>query len=412
MTLTEGLPRDGTVIVIGASLGGLRATETLRDEGFTGKITLVGEELHLPYDRPPLSKQVLAGTWPPEKAVLADRKRAGELQIHEVLGHRAVRLDAEKRQVEIDDGTIITGDALVIATGASPRHLPGTEGLSQHDGLFTLRTLDDSLALRAAVTAVEGCRVVVIGAGFIGLEVAASAHQRGLQVSVLEALPVPLERAIGAEMGAALARWHRAHGIDLRVGVGVEAVEGSGRPEGVRLSDGTVVPADVVVVGVGVSPTTGWLEGSGVDLDDGVACDESLRVLVRGRPVPDVVAAGDVARWAHGGYGRRVRLEHWTNAAEQGEAAGHTLITGDASPAYRPTPYFWSDQHGVKIQFVGQTDPGDEVALVEGSFDDSRLVAAYGRNGKLVAALGMRRPARIMALQALIEQDAPFPPPE
>jgi len=171
---SEGLPPEGTVIVVGASLAGLRATEALRSEGFGGKITLVGQELHLPYDRPPLSKQVLAGTWPPEKAVLADRKRAGELQLHEVLGHRAVRLDAEKRQLELDDGTQLTGDAVIVATGASPRHLPGTEGLTQQDGLFTLRTLDDSLALRAAVTAVESCRVVVIGAGFIGAEVAST----------------------------------------------------------------------------------------------------------------------------------------------------------------------------------------------------------------------------------------------
>jgi len=391
-------------VVVGASLAGLRAAEALRRGGHDGPLTIVGAENHRPYDRPPLSKQILTGKIEPGQA---------DLHIEEgfeadwALGVAATGLDVERGRVELTGGEDLAYDRLVIATGAHPRVLPMAPA---GPGVHYLRTVDDATALRDDLAGAR--HVVVIGAGFIGLEVAASAHQRGLQVSVLEALPVPLERAIGAEMGAALARWHRAHGIDLRVGVGVEAVEGSGRPEGVRLSDGTVVPADVVVVGVGVSPTTGWLEGSGVDLDDGVACDESLRVLVRGRPVPDVVAAGDVARWAHGGYGRRVRLEHWTNAAEQGEAAGHTLITGDASPAYRPTPYFWSDQHGVKIQFVGQTDPGDEVALVEGSFDDSRLVAAYGRNGKLVAALGMRRPARIMALQALIEQDAPFPPPE
>ena len=210
--------------MVGASLAGLRATETLRAEGFTGKITLVGEELHLPYDRPPLSKQVLAGTWPPEKAVLADRKRAGELQVHEVLGHRAVRLDVEKRQVEIDDGTVLTGDALVIATGASPRHLPGTEGLSQHDGLFTLRTLDDSLALRAAVTAVEACRVVVIGAGFIGAEVASTCAGLGCRVTVLEAMEIPLSNVLGPLIGAHCGSLYEANGVDLRTGSGVAGI--------------------------------------------------------------------------------------------------------------------------------------------------------------------------------------------
>jgi 3-phenylpropionate/trans-cinnamate dioxygenase ferredoxin reductase subunit len=221
VTTEEVLPRDGTVVVVGASLAGLRATETLREEGFTGKITLVGQELHLPYDRPPLSKQVLAGTWPPEKAVLADRKRAGELQLHEVLGHRAVRLDAEKRQVEIDDGTVLTGDAVIVATGASARHLPGTESLTQQDGLFTLRTLDDSLALRAAVTAVDSARVVVIGAGFIGAEVASTCAGLGCAVTVIEALEIPLSNVLGPLIGAHCASLYESHGVNLQTARGV-----------------------------------------------------------------------------------------------------------------------------------------------------------------------------------------------
>ena len=192
--------------------------------------------------------------------------------------------------------------------------------------------------------------------------------------------------------------------------MGVDVIEGHGRPEGVRLASGEVVPADTVLVAIGVIPSIGWLQGSGIDLDNGVLCDERLRVQVRGKPRPDVVAAGDVTRWAHPAYRKPVRIEHWTNAAEQGESAALTLLQGDQAPVYDPTPYFWSDQHGAKIQFVGETEPGDEIVMLEGGLPDSRFAAAYGRDGRLVAALGMRRPVRIMALQRLIHQGAAFPP--
>ncbi len=215
---------DRTILVVGASLAGWRAVETLRSEGFDGKISLIGEEQHLPYDRPPLSKQVLAGTWPPEKAVLADKRRSSEHRVHEVLGRRAVGLDAESHKVELDDGTVLKGDGIVITTGARPRPLPGTEGLSQRDGLFTLRTLDDSLALRAAVTAVDGARVVVIGAGFIGAEVASTCAGLGCRVTVLEALDVPLRNVLGPLIGSHFAALHESHGVDLRTGVGVQGV--------------------------------------------------------------------------------------------------------------------------------------------------------------------------------------------
>ena len=224
MSPSEELGADSTVVVVGASLAGWRAVETLRAEGFDGSISLVGDERHLPYDRPPLSKQVLAGTWPPEKAVLADKRRSSEHRVHEVLGRRAVRLDAETRKVELDDGTVLQGDAIVIATGARPRPLPGTEGLGQRDGLFTLRTLDDSLALRAAVTAVEAARVVVIGAGFIGAEVASTCAGLGCRVTVLEALDVPLRNVLGTMIGSHFAKLHASHGVDLRTGVGVHKV--------------------------------------------------------------------------------------------------------------------------------------------------------------------------------------------
>ena len=202
------LTADSTVLVVGASLAGWRAVETLRAEGFDGTISLIGDERHLPYDRPPLSKQILAGTWPPEKAVLADNRRSDEHRVHEVLGRRAVRLDAESRKVELDDGTILEGDGIVVTTGARPRALPGTEGLGQRDGLFTLRTLDDSLALRVAVTAVDEARVVVIGAGFIGAEVASTCAGLGCRVTVLEALDVPLRNILGPTIGSHFASLH------------------------------------------------------------------------------------------------------------------------------------------------------------------------------------------------------------
>jgi NADPH-dependent 2,4-dienoyl-CoA reductase/sulfur reductase-like enzyme len=370
-------------------------------------LAIVGAESHPPYDRPPLSKQILTGKAEPDDLVLTIED-GFEADWH--LGTRAVGLDLGRRRVRLESGEDRPFERLVIATGAHPRLLPGAE---PGKGVHYLRTVDDALALRADL-ATAG-RAVVIGAGFIGLEVAASAHQLGVGVTVVEALPVPLERAIGPEMGAVVAAMQRRHGVAVEVGVGFEGLVGSDRVEGVRLTDGRVVPADVVVVGVGVAPSTDWLEGSGVDLADGVLADGRLRVLAGGQPQPDIVAVGDVARWTHPGYQSfqaTVRIEHWTNAADQAETAARSLLDGEAAPLYAPTPYFWSDQHGAKIQFVGETRPGDVVAIIDGDPEDERFVAAYGRDGRLVAALGVRRPARVMALQRLIAAGAPFPPPE
>jgi NADPH-dependent 2,4-dienoyl-CoA reductase/sulfur reductase-like enzyme len=388
-------------VVVGGSLAGLRAAEALRHVGHDGPLTIVGAERHLPYDRPPLSKQILTGKFGPDQIPLHVEEG---FEAEWILGVSATALDLERRLLVLDTGDDLPFDSLVIATGAHPRLLPAAP---PGPGVHYLRTVDEAIDLGDDLSRAR--HLVVVGAGFIGLEVASSAKELGVSVSVVEVLPVPLERAIGTVMGEAVADWHRSRGVEIHTGVGVAAVVGSERPEGVRLTDGRVLPADVVLVGVGVAPTTAWLEGSGVDLEDGVLCDERLRVRSGGRPVPGVVAAGDVARWAHPGYGEPLRVEHWTNAAEQGEAAAHTLAYGDAAAAYQPTPYFWSDQHGVKFQFVGHTQPGDEVAMIEGSLDEARFLAAYGREGRLVAALGMRRPARVMALQRLIGEGAPFP---
>ena len=388
-------------VVVGASLAGLRAAEALRQRGYDGSLTLVGSEAHRPYDRPPLSKQVLTGRVGPEDTAL----RADDaLDVEWRLSTSASGVDLDRRRVHLAGADDLAFDHLVIATGAHPKMLPGLAPLA---GVHTLRTLDDAVALRDELAGAPS--VVVIGAGFIGLEVAASCRQRGLDATVLEALPLPLERAIGARMGVVVAELHRAHGVDVRLGTPVDGLVGSDRVEGVRLVDGTVVAAEVVVVGIGVAPTTGWLEGSGVDLADGVACDASLRVLAGGRPRPDVVAAGDVARWAHPGYGESVRIEHWTNASEQGDFAAQALVLGDGAPPFSPTPYFWSDQHGVMLQFVGRARHDDVVEIIEGSLEDERFVAAYGRGGRLVAALGMRRPARVMAMRQMITEGEAFP---
>jgi NADPH-dependent 2,4-dienoyl-CoA reductase/sulfur reductase-like enzyme len=390
------------VVVVGGSLAGLRAAEELRELGFDGEVTVVGAETHLPYDRPPLSKQILTGKAEPGQIAFPVEDGTG---IEWVLGTTASGLDLERRRVILDGGDDLGFDRLVIATGAQPRILPVAP---PGPGVHYLRTIDDAVALRSDL--IDADHLAVIGAGFIGLEVAASAASIGVEVTVLEVLPVPLERAIGAEMGHAVAGLHQRRGMDLRFGVGVDGIEGRERPEGVRLTDGSTVAADVVVVGVGVAPAADWLVGSGVEVSDGVLCDERLRVIVEGRPRPDVVAAGDVVRWLHPGYGERVRIEHWTNASEQGPAAAQTLLKGDEAPPYEPVPYFWSDQHGIKIQFVGRAGPEDEVQVLEGSPEDERFVAAYGRNGRLVGAIGMRRPARVMALQQQIAQQATFPP--
>ena len=320
--------------------------ETLRGEGFDGTISLVGEELHLPYDRPPLSKQVLSGKWPPEKAVLADKRRSSELRVHEVLGQRAVGLDVAARSVELEGGEVLDADAMVLACGAAPRRLPGTDGLTGLDGVFTLRTLDDSLALRAAVTRTDAARVVVIGAGFIGAEVASTCAALGCRVTVLEVLDIPLRNVLGPMLGEHCALLQTTHRVDLRTGVSVTGIRrtsgepGTGSasaPLVVALSDGETVPADVVVVGIGVAPNTEWLVGSGLSIENGVVCDDRLFAA------EGVVAAGDVARWLwhHDGEDELIRIEHWEVAAQAGMAAARSLLAGHAAAhPFTPVPYF------------------------------------------------------------------------
>lgn len=388
----------GHVVIVGASLAGMHAAQALRKEGFDGRVSVVDGDVHTPYDRPPLSKQVLRGEWEIDRIALAPA--GADLGIDWLLGTRATGLDLANRAVRLsgpDAPDVLGYDGLVIATGAAARHLPGTPDLG---GIHVLRSLDDCLALRADLDAAPR-RVVVIGAGFIGLEVAAVCRERGLDVTVLEAAEVPLERAIGRDMGMAVAAIHGDHEVDLRLGVGVDAIEGSadaGRVERVRLADGSVIDADVIVVGVGVAPATAWLESSGLTIDNGVVVDETLEAA------PGVVAAGDIARWPSARYGEHLRIEHWENAIQMGEAAARRLLVEESADAeiYDPIPWFWSDQYDRKIQLAGHSRADDVIEIVHGSVDDRRLVALYGRGGRVVGVLGINRPRHVMQLRPLV----------
>lgn len=385
------------IAVVGASLAGLRAAESLRRLGYGGALVLVGAEKHLPYDRPPLSKELLQGRWEVDRIGLR-RQPYEELELDLRLGVRATALDLAARELVLGDGVREPFDALVLATGASPRRLRGQPDLP---GVHLLRTLDDALALRAALEARP--RVLVVGAGFIGAEVAASCRARGLQVTLVEPLPVPLARGLGEAMGRVCAELHRDQGVDLRCGVGVSGFQGHQRVERVTLSDGSSVEADLVVVGIGAAPETGWLEGSGLRLDDGVVCDAFCAAA------PGVFAAGDVARWHNPLFGEEMRVEHWSNAVEQGSYVAERLAGTDlGAQPFAPVPFFWSDQYGVKIQFAGRMRPDDEVRLVAGSLAERKFTALYGRAGRLSGVLAWSRPRDLAKYRRLIAAATPF----
>jgi NADPH-dependent 2,4-dienoyl-CoA reductase/sulfur reductase-like enzyme len=360
----------------------------------------VGAEERPPYDRPPLSKRFLA--WDAPTAVTPFRTEAemrDELGVELMLGAAADGLDTVAREVTVA-GTRVPYDALVIGCGAAPRGLPGADGTS---GVHSLRTAEDAVAVRAALDA--GARTVVVGAGFIGSEVASAARARGLPVTVVESLDVPLARAVGTEAGQVCAQLHRDAGTDLRTGTSVTGIETTdGRVSGVRLDDGEVVRADLVVLGTGVAPATGWLRGSGVGLhedDGGILCDATLATGASG-----VYAAGDVAHVPHWLFdGDLMRLEHWTNAAEQGAAAArNALAPASARPAVS-VPYFWSDWYSHRIQLVG-TSRADEVAVVDPR--PRRFLALYRRDDRVVGAFTVNRARDIMKLRRRVSDRSPW----
>jgi NADPH-dependent 2,4-dienoyl-CoA reductase/sulfur reductase-like enzyme len=374
-----------TVAVVGASLAGLSAARSLRKQGYDGRLVVIGDELHRPYDRPPLSKEFLAGSLP--EADLALEPDAEDLRAQWLLGVRAVGLDGPQRAVRLADGSEVRADGVVIATGAAARTLPGTDGLA---GVHTLRTLDDARALRDEL--ILGGRLVVIGGGFIGAEVASTAYALGLDVTVVEAAPTPLAGPLGETMGEIVSALHADHGVRLLCGVGVKGLSGESRVDAVLLEDGRSVPADIVVVGVGARPCVEWLAGSGIELDDGVRCGADGRTSLAG-----VVAVGDCASWYDPRAGLHRRVEHWTGARERPDAAVAALLAGGAvEPSAPRPPYFWSDQYGVKIQFAGHAAGADSVTIEEGARDDRNVLAVYRRSGHPVAVLGMNQPRLFM----------------
>ena len=383
--------------VVGASLAGIRAVESARKAGHDGPITLVGAERHLPYDRPPLSKAFLdAGAeGPADPRFRTEEYLRDELRVKLRLGSPATSLDPKAKLVGVGDGSEISYDALVVATGGAARTLPGTTAVA---GVHPLRTWDDALAVRTALD--SGARTVVIGAGFIGSEVASSARKRGLPATIIESLPVPLSRSVGTEMGRACADLHRDNGTDLRCGETVAGpVTDGGRVTGVRLGSGEVIPADLVVVGVGVAPCTGWLEGSGVELherDRGVLADATLRAA------DGVYSAGDVVHFPNHVFdGELMRLEHWTTAAEQGALAARNALHPDHAKELGTVPYFWSDWYGHRIQFVGRP-AAEEIRVVSAELGDDRFLALYRRGDRLVGTITIDRPSQIMKYRRLI----------
>lgn len=379
------------VTIVGASVAGVSAVETLRKQGYDGAVTLVSAERELPYNRPPLSKELLTGELDEDDIRLIGADRLVALEITAVLGAIAFSLDTTARIVRTTGGDIHY-DGLIIATGSAPvrpRRWPELEGV------HTLRSLDDAHAIRAAMTTGRP-RVVVIGAGFIGCEIASAARHHGLSTTIVETRPLPLQRAIGSTLAEPIARLHHDHGVRLRCGVGVRRLLGSARVEKVELTDGSALDADLVVIGVGAVPVTDWLVGSGLEIADGVVTDRTLRASA-----PDVYAAGDVARWRRGAAGS-VRVEHWTNATEQGARAAANLLDPASAQPYAGVPYVWSDQHGRRIQLAGATGWGEPRFLAGGADEDGYL-AVLVDDGAVLGAVGLNRTREFRRIRRLLD---------
>lgn len=377
-----------TFAIVGASLAGLSAASTLRRGEPEATIVVIDAAPELPSDRPPLSKQVLSGEWEAERAHQPLANKVSDLGLDMRFGVAAAGLDVAGRCLSLSDGSQITADGIVLAMGAAARRLPGPELA----GVHVVRDLADALALRAELDAGPR-RVGVIGAGFIGAEVAATCRERGLAVTMIESAPMPMLRAFPEQIGAFVADLHRDHGTEVRLGVEVVGLtdDGNGRVAGIAMADGTTVDADVVVVGIGVTPNTGWLQGSGLDISNGVVCDATTLAA------PGITGAGDVASWVNEHFGEAMRVEHWEHAIEHGEAAATRLLGGDpAAVPFLSVPWFWSDQYDRKIQMAGRPSSSDELHLMEGSFEERRFVVAFRRGDRCTGVLGVNRPRHVM----------------
>ncbi|MFI7136182.1 NAD(P)/FAD-dependent oxidoreductase [Nonomuraea sp. NPDC050153] len=374
------------IAVVGAAAGGLATAEALRRGGYQGVITLVGDEAELPYDRPPLSKQILKGDWELDRLALRGQADIDALDLDLRLGVSATGLDVTTRTLLLADGTALPYDALVVATGVRARRLPGTEGVA---GVHTLRTLADALALKARLRA--GRRLVIVGAGFLGAEVAAVARGLGVEVTLLEAGPVPLALAVGEQTGRFLSQLHREHGVRLRTGAAVaEVLSAGGEVTGVALADGSVLPADDVLVAIGSVPNTEWLAGSGLTLDGGLVCDQYSAAA------PDVYGVGDVASWHNPLFDTAMRVEHRTNAGEQALTVAHNLLNPDTRRPFAPVPYFWSDQYDTRIQAYGYLRDHDEARVLHGDETGRQLLVLYRRGDRLTGVLAMGQPPRVL----------------
>ncbi|MBU4617276.1 FAD-dependent oxidoreductase [Rhodococcus sp. GG48] len=391
MSSTEKV--DGPVVIVGAGLAAVRAAEELRQSGYDGELVIVGDEAHLPYDRPPLSKEVVRGE--NDDTTLRPREFYDEHRITLRLGSAATKLDRAARRLLLADGSEVEYGELIVATGLTPRRIPGLPDLA---GVHVLRSIDESRALRADLG--EGKRALVVGAGFIGCELAASMRALGMEVVLVEPQPAPLASVLGAQVGALVGRLHVEAGVDVRAGVGLAELTGEGRVVGAVLTDGTELEVDVVAIGIGSTPVTGWLEDSGIELDNGVVCDAVGRT-----GDPHVWAIGDVAAWTLG-TGECKRVEHWSNAGDQAKIlAGALTGTGDPN-APTQVPYFWSDQYGLKIQALGAVSATDDVHVVK---DDGRkFVVYYSRDGVLTAVVGAGSAGAVMKMRAKIAAGAPI----
>jgi NADPH-dependent 2,4-dienoyl-CoA reductase/sulfur reductase-like enzyme len=392
------MPGEETHVIIGASLSGAKAAQTLREEGFPGRLVLVGAENERPYERPPLTKGYLLGKEALEKAYVHDESWYADNNVELRLGVAAVGIDRSAHEVRLADGRRLSYDKLLLTTGASPRRL-GVPGVDLA-GLYYMRTMTDSTTLRDALRPGDK-RVVVVGAGWIGLETAAAAREYGNAVTIVEPQPTPLHQSLGPELGAAFADLHRAHGVDLVLGEGVSALHGSGRVSAVVTSAGQELPADLVIVGVGVVPNTGLAEAAGLEVSDGVVVDESLRTSD-----PDIYAAGDVANAHNPLLGRRIRVEHWANAEAGGPAAARAML--GKKVAYDWLPFFFTDQYDLGMELSGVATPGEYDEIVyRGVVQDQEYIAFWLSGGRVVAGMNVNVWDVTDDIQSLIRSGAP-----
>lgn len=367
------------IVIVGTGAAGYAVADGLHQANFEGKVTMIGEETEDPYDRPPLSKEILAGKWEQKRAALISAKRSAPLNPDVITGVRATKVDAMNHTLHLSDGRSINYDALVVATGVTPRRLAHPESPK----IRVLRTMQDSLALKGLL---EGNpRLVVVGAGFLGLEVAATATELGASVTVIEPIPgPPLASRIGEVAAKRLLALHQAHGVDIHTGVGVKELAVTGDTITVTRADGVTIEADAVLIAVGSTATTDWLEGSGLPVENGLVCDEYCDAGY------DVWGAGDVASWLHIGYGLRLRLEHRTNAQEQGQHVARNIL--GANEPFTPVPYFWTDHYGTRVQLCGVIPMDADVAIVEGEADGEQFIQTFGRDGTVGAVLAWNAP--------------------